>query len=667
MKRYTLIIIAVLFVYISKAQIYNVPGDFADIQTAINSVNDNDTIIVAQGEYLTNIVIDKPLTLASDFILDNLDFAAVSNTIIDGNVTGTTITIENIFTDTVRIIGLTITGGSGTLSDPQGIEIDVMHGGGLFIDTVHAVKIEHCFVEGNEIFTEHNSAGGIMCNNCFLSIYMSDISDNTIQGGSAFGEGGGLYLYESEAVIDACEFENNISDVAYGEGGAIYAKNSELDIRNSTFNLNKNINGGAIYTKNTEVEIYNSEFTNNYATQASAIYVYNDTDLPVSFDEITVFGNSSPTNNNVGAFSLFNTIGSITNSDFEYNSSGLGAGAISISNSEIDIDNCVVSGNISESGIGGEAAGLKIYQSDVNISNSEISYNHCLPEELYNEGGGIFASYSNLILDSVLMVNNTSGRGGAINLMTSDLMMTKCELVSNSANEGSVIYSYGSDIAIISSTITQNTAATGGFLLQQSNFIALNSILWDNATNEIIAHEMGDPSNIHIAYTDIMGGEPGVITNSNANLDYAANNFNTDPLFADAFSWDFDLQATSPLVNAGVAYYEYDSEVIIDYADVDYSGSAPDIGVHETVILGIPQFMGTSELTVYPNPATDFIYIDFSEQIEKIQIYNMSGKLLEVSIDYLNNKVDVSTLPHGAYTITIYSKDGVFSGGFVRM
>lgn len=667
MKKYTILLFSLIISYSAYNQIHTVPGDFSDIQTAINNASENDTILISQNTYLENLIIDKPITLASNFIFDYDSHEFISSTIIDGNSVGTTITIENIDTDTVRIIGLTITGGSGTLADPQNLGPEVMHGGGLFIDTVHAVKIEHCYIEGNELITDHNSAGGIMCSNSFLSIYMSDISNNTIKGSSAFGEGGGLYLYESEAVINTCEFENNNSEVAYGEGGGIFAKNSILEIQNSIFNLNKNINGGGIYAKNTEVQIYNTDFTNNYATQASAIYVYNDTNLPATFDEITVFGNSSPTNNNVGAFSLFRTIGSITNSDFEYNSSGLGAGAISISSSEIAIDNCVVSGNISESGIGGEAAGLKIYQSDVNISNSEISYNHCLPAELYNEGGGIFASYSSVMLDSVLMVNNTSGRGGAINLMSSDLMMTRCELVSNSANEGSVIYAYGSDIAIISSTITQNTAVTGGFLLQQSNFIALNSILWDNATNEIIAHEIGDPSNIHIAFTDIMGGEPGIITNSNANLDYASNNLNTDPMFADDFSWDFDLQATSPLVNAGVAYYEYNSEVIIDFTDADYSGSAPDIGAHETVLLGIPQFTHIDLLRVYPNPATDFIYFELSEQINKIQIYDISGKLLEVPIDYLKNRIDVHNLPQGRYTISILLENRVLRGGFVRM
>ena len=48
-------------------------------------------------------------------------------------------------------------------------------------------------------------------------------------------------------------------------------------------------------------------------------------------------------------------------------------------------------------------------------------------------------------------------------------------------------------------------------------------------------------------------------------------------------------------------------------------------------------------------------------------VYDISGKLLEVPIDYLKNRIDVHNLPQGRYTISILLENRVLRGGFVRM
>ena len=61
---------------------------------------------------------------------------------------------------------------------------------------------------------------------------------------------------------------------------------------------------------------------------------------------------------------------------------------------------------------------------------------------------------------------------------------------------------------------------------------------------------------------------------------------------------------------------------------------------------------------IYPNPSKDFIIIDYPETLTNISIYNALGQAQPVTFD--NNKVDVSTLPAGVYTIVISNGKSIF-------
>lgn len=82
-----------------------VPNDFLTIQEAINNATSGDTIMVLSGTYHENIIANKTVSLVGE---------NSSTTIIDGNKTGTVVTIE---TSGVRISGFTIQNGGNAIQN----------------------------------------------------------------------------------------------------------------------------------------------------------------------------------------------------------------------------------------------------------------------------------------------------------------------------------------------------------------------------------------------------------------------------------------------------------------------------------------------------------------------------------------------------------------------
>lgn len=67
---------------------------------------------------------------------------------------------------------------------------------------------------------------------------------------------------------------------------------------------------------------------------------------------------------------------------------------------------------------------------------------------------------------------------------------------------------------------------------------------------------------------------------------------------------------------------------------------------------------------IYPNPATDFVTIDTDAKITGVQVYDMSGRAVKVSVD--GNKVNVQALTPGQYMIKVRSAEGEFVEKFIK-
>lgn len=65
--------------------------------------------------------------------------------------------------------------------------------------------------------------------------------------------------------------------------------------------------------------------------------------------------------------------------------------------------------------------------------------------------------------------------------------------------------------------------------------------------------------------------------------------------------------------------------------------------------------------TLYPNPATDIITIqmDNNNALDRLEIYDTTGKLLKYTTEVLNNQIQVNQLDAGIYMVRIYSKNSI--------
>lgn len=146
--------------------IHSVPQKFKNIQSAVNASKSNDTVLVDEGLYYENIIINKNIVVASRFILDH-DTAHIQRTIIDGsrpkNKFKASVILINGKTDSSCVLqGFTIRRGSGTyvhysiepglsVNDP-GVNEHWIAGGGIFVNHTGA-RIAHNIITENKVET----------------------------------------------------------------------------------------------------------------------------------------------------------------------------------------------------------------------------------------------------------------------------------------------------------------------------------------------------------------------------------------------------------------------------------------------------------------------------------------------------------------------------------
>ncbi len=242
-------------------------------------------------------------------------------------------------------------------------------------------------------------------------------------------------------------------------------------------------------------------------------------------------------------------------------------------------------------------------------NNSSPIMRNILICDNYSElsGGGMFIyEDSEPILENVLIANNYSAvNGGGIS----------CEC--------------GSDPSLTNVTISNNIASENGggiFIYGNTSVLVTNCIFWNNSSEEIYFDEQWyGNSSISISYSDLQGGEEGIITNGNGIVNWLEGNIDSDPLFNDPLNGDYHLTEDSPCIDAGDPGSPLDPDGTIADMGAFYFDQLNAIDDNE-----IP--MSKLELSNYPNPFNPLTTISFEikeNETGTLTLFNLKGQLIE--------------------------------------
>ena len=243
-------------------------------------------------------------------------------------------------------------------------------------------------------------------------------------------------------------------------------------------------------------------------------------------------------------------------------------------------------------------------------------------------GGGLYMDNSSIECRYLIIKNNYADQAGAIACNQSDPLFSNLTIINNNAEISSIAFGFLSTPTFVNCTIADNTADDycGGIICTLgSEIMILNSILWNNDDFQIGFYEEFTPCEATISYSDIEGGEAGIVTNNNGTVNWMDGNMDVDPLFVDEGNGDYNLQSTSPCIDAGDPVSSLDPDgTIADMGAWFYNqGSAIEDNEIENV---------NCNLSNYPNPFNPLTTIKFDIKENEngiLIIFNMKGQIVE--------------------------------------
>ena len=224
---------------IGHAAVLQVPGDYAGIQTAIDTSHNGDVILVSPGVYSENINFKgKAITLSST---NPADSNVVLSTIIRAASQSSVVTFTNQETSNSVLMGFTITGGYGTMNPSYG--------------------------------TNYYWGAGIYCYGSSPTILGNIIMANFAPQGiaSRYGYGCGIACIESDATIT----RNLIAANSGYAGGGIMTEVGTARITDNVICSNSVVfGGGALLFSG--AQFLNNTVVGNSAQFAGNVYAYSD-------------------------------------------------------------------------------------------------------------------------------------------------------------------------------------------------------------------------------------------------------------------------------------------------------------------------------------------------------------------------------------------------------
>lgn len=501
---------------------------------------------------------------------------------------------------------------------------------------------------GIRIFGEDGASGdSIMFQNCHISngyvadslpgggaIYIRDrdkivIQDCVLEFCTAENNGGILYLDRSDILIRRNSFLNSAagSPGMSSKGGAIYCYMSHPTILESMFMGNSAAIGAVIFTSASSMEIQHCEFIENLSYGGGGAIVFQD---------------SGQVN--------------MQHCDFHYNWAGGSGGCIAflegmVADLEyINFDSCHAESDFYLAN--GGAVFISPYGNEVSLSNCYFGGNTA-----GDNGGALYTGSTTTIVgcqfDANATTSSDAGGGGAIAVLQTEVTLLNCTFSANvSPLESTTIYSEDAKIAMI------------------------NSILWDDAAGgqaKIHLRDVETPSELFVDHTNLQGGMDYILAEGNSGVTWATGNLDVDPRFRHPVM-DHQLSPDSPCIDAGrsdtLQFFlpSYDLE-----GNPRTFGGEIDMGAFEYQWpIRIPEAGALYDLSFYPNPARDHIYVHNGSGImleADMHVLNSMGQVImsrKLSLPAkANQRISLSGLSPAMYSILILGGDIRFTSALI--
>ena len=541
-------------------------------------------------------------------------------------------------------------------------------GGAIYVKTFSDLEIYECNIFNNSVLAQGAAIGLYLYSS--PKIWKSNIHNNIAQ-----KRGGGLcMMIGCDPVITGNTFENNksilrgggaiaignignyapcyptisnnyiVNNHAFEKGGGVFICNSNpVEFKNNTFEDNvAEENGGGVFVRlNSAVSLENNNFINNQAGINGGGICIGPSGPTVVFNDCQFSGNSAI--NGGGLYQDNSLFSMIMNSAFTNNTASSDGGGIYVLNSTSMIETCTFEENMATANGGG------IFMNDP-IQNN-IKLNNFKSNTAYQGSALYYFRYhtnTSNYLDETYVLNNL--------------------FVKNHATDKAVVYMQGNNNYTIfnHNTVSDNSAVSwiSGVCVEDDNYFPLVDATHKYFHNNII-YESIDILIISGTYQN----QPPSTYSTLASFNYLYYIYNPNPNPGFVSLIDYHLTSASPCINAGfnsapmvnidLDGYQRIANGTTDYGCYEFGSTPPARRSNpNSLILN-------GDITIYPNPATDFLIINSSsEQNMDISIYSTSGQrvyLSENSLIHGEKTISLSDFKPGVYFIKLQTQNNTIN------
>jgi len=425
------------FTAVSFAITIHVPADQPTIQAGLDIAVEGDTVLVAAGTYLENII--WPAVNGIKLI-----GSGEEDCIIDGDSLASVIRFEEdlggIIDSTTMIKSFSLQYGNAQYYHP------IDYGGGIFCYQ-SSPRLENLMITNN---IAEDFGGGIYCEwNSNPNMVSVTIANNWAD------EGGGIYLSSSNPTMENVTITDNLAD-SYG-GGICCWINANPNLETVTITNNSADNGGGIHCYSSDPILENVSITYNSADDdGGGINCYASNPDLVN----TTITNNSAGDSGGGMYCMTLSNPNLENVIVSSNSTIYSGGGIYCRSSNPSLIDVTIEDN-SATGEYGSGGGIYIYdESNLSISNTIIREN-----SVALSGGGIYCREANFtMIGSQISGNTADGNGGGFYFIYNNSYSQSLQDVTvsdNLAASGGGLYINASSPSLTDVTITNNEAIGG--------------------------------------------------------------------------------------------------------------------------------------------------------------------------------------------------------------